>query len=39
MPDGREQIRRVFCPPESFAEVTLATVDNYPDNGMALELS
>ena len=38
-PDGREQIICVFRPPESFAEVTLATVDNYPANGMALEPS
>ena len=38
-PDGREQIICVFRPPESFAEVTLATVDTYPANGMALEPS
>lgn len=38
-PDGREQIICVFRPPESFAEVTLATVENYPANGMALEPS
>jgi len=36
-PDGREQIICVFRPPESFAEVTLATVDAYPANGIALE--
>jgi CRP/FNR family transcriptional regulator, dissimilatory nitrate respiration regulator len=38
-PDGREQIICVFRPPESFAEATLATVDNYPANGVALEPS
>lgn len=38
-PDGREQIICVFRPPESFAEVTLATVENYPANCMALESS
>jgi CRP/FNR family transcriptional regulator, dissimilatory nitrate respiration regulator len=38
-PDGREQIICVFRPPESFAEVTLATVENYPANGLALEPS
>ena len=38
-PDGREQIICVFRPTESFAEVTLATVDTYPANGMALEPS
>ncbi|MCU0791484.1 MAG: Crp/Fnr family transcriptional regulator [Opitutaceae bacterium] len=38
-PDGREQIICVFRPPESFAEVTLATVETYPANGMALEPS
>jgi CRP-like cAMP-binding protein len=36
-PDGREQIICVFRPPESFAEVTLATVEAYPANGIALE--
>jgi CRP/FNR family transcriptional regulator, dissimilatory nitrate respiration regulator len=35
--DGREQIICVFRPPESFAEVTLATVEAYPANGVALE--
>lgn len=38
-PDGREQIICVFRPPESFAEVTLATVENYPANAVALEPS
>ena len=38
-PDGREQIICVFRPPESFAEVTLATVEAYPANGVALESS
>ncbi len=38
-PDGREQIICVFRPPESFAEVTLATLEAYPANGMALENS
>jgi CRP/FNR family transcriptional regulator, dissimilatory nitrate respiration regulator len=38
-PDGREQIICVFRPPESFAEVTLATVENYPANSVALEPS
>ncbi len=38
-PDGREQIICVFRPPESFAEVTLATVEAYPANGVALETS
>lgn len=38
-PDGREQIICVFRPPESFAEVTLATIENYPANAVALEPS
>lgn len=38
-PDGREQIICVFRPPESFAEVTLATVEVYPANAVALENS
>ena len=38
-PDGREQIICVFRPPESFAEVTLATVEAYPANAVALEAS
>jgi CRP/FNR family transcriptional regulator len=38
-PDGREQIICVFRPPESFAEVTLATLEAYPANGVALENS
>ena len=38
-PDGREQIICVFRPPESFAEVTLATVEAYPANAVALENS
>lgn len=36
---GREQIICVFRPPESFAEVTLATVESYPANAAALEPS
>jgi CRP/FNR family transcriptional regulator len=39
MPDGREQIICVFRPPETFAEVTLATLEAYPANGVALENS
>ena len=38
-PDGHEQIICVFRPPESFAEVTLATVEAYPANAIALENS
>jgi CRP/FNR family transcriptional regulator len=38
-PDGREQIICVFQPPESFAEVTLATIDSYPATAVALEPS
>jgi CRP/FNR family transcriptional regulator len=38
-PDGREQIICVFRPPESFAEVTLATLEAYPANGIALDNS
>lgn len=38
-PDGREQIICIFRPPESFAEVTLATVETYPANAIALESS
>jgi len=38
-PDGREQIICVFRAPESFAEVTLATIEVYPANAMALESS
>jgi len=38
-PDGREQIICVFRPPESFAEATLATVETYPANAVALEPS
>lgn len=37
--DGREQIICVFRPPESFAEVTLATVEAYPAHAVALEPS
>jgi CRP/FNR family transcriptional regulator len=36
-PDGREQIICVFRPPESFAEVALATLETYPANSIALE--
>ena len=38
-PDGREQIICVFEAPESFAEVTLATMETYPANAIALESS
>lgn len=38
-PDGREQIICVFRPPETFAEATLATLEAYPANGVALEPS
>jgi CRP/FNR family transcriptional regulator, dissimilatory nitrate respiration regulator len=38
-PDGREQVICVFRPPESFAEVTLATIETYPANAVALEPS
>lgn len=38
-PDGREQIICIFRPPESFAEVALATVDTYPAHAVALEPS
>lgn len=36
-PDGREQIICVFRAPESFAEATLATLEVYPANAVALE--
>jgi len=38
-PDGREQIICVFRAPESFAEGTLATIESYPANAVALEPS
>jgi CRP/FNR family transcriptional regulator len=38
-PDGRERIICIFRPPESFAEGTLATVETYPANAVALEPS
>lgn len=38
-PDGREQIICIFQPPESFAEVALATMETYPANAVALEAS
>lgn len=38
-PDGREQIICVFRAPESFAEATLATLETYPANAVALEPS
>lgn len=38
-PDGREQIICIFRRPESFAEATLATVETYPANAVALEPS
>lgn len=36
---GREQIICIFRAPESFAEATLATVESYPANAVALEPS
>lgn len=38
-PAGREQVICIFRPPESFAEVTLATTTTYPANAVALEPS
>lgn len=38
-PDGRERIICVFRPPESFAEVVLASAERYPANAVALEPS
>lgn len=38
-PDGRERIICVFRPPESFAEVVLASAEHYPVNALALEPS
>lgn len=38
-PDGREQILWVFSPPDSFAEVVLASAERYPANAIALEAS
>lgn len=38
-PDGREQIICVFNPPDTFAEVTLATTETYPADAVALEPS
>lgn len=38
-PDGREQIICVFRSPDSFAEVTLATIEAYPANAVALQPS
>lgn len=37
--DGREQIICVFRPPDSFGEATLATLESYPANAVALEAS
>ncbi|TVR49359.1 MAG: Crp/Fnr family transcriptional regulator [Puniceicoccaceae bacterium] len=37
--EGKEQVICIFHPPESFAEVGLATVDTYPANAIALESS
>jgi CRP/FNR family transcriptional regulator, dissimilatory nitrate respiration regulator len=36
-PEGREQIICVFHAGESFAEITLATIETYPANAVALE--
>ncbi len=38
-PDGREQVICIFRPPDSFAEVTLTTIEVYPANALALEAS
>lgn len=38
-PEGKEQVISVFRPPESFAEVTLTTINTYPANCVALEPS
>ncbi len=38
-PDGKEQVLCVFRAPESFAEVTLTTIDTYPADAVALEPS
>lgn len=38
-PDGREQIICVFRVPDSFGEATLATLEVYPANAVALESS
>ena len=38
-PDGKEQIICIFRVPDSFAEVTLTTVEVYPANAIALEAS
>ena len=38
-PDGKEQIICIFHPPDSFGEATLATLEAYPANAVALEPS
>ncbi len=38
-PDGKEQVICIFRAPESFAEVTLTTIEVYPANAIALEAS
>lgn len=38
-PEGKEQVIAVFRPPESFAEITLTTIETYPSHGVALEPS
>jgi len=38
-PDGREQIICIFNPPDTFAEVTMATTETYPADAVALEPS
>jgi CRP/FNR family transcriptional regulator len=38
-PEGREQVIRIFRPPESFAEITLVTIETYPADAVALEPS
>lgn len=38
-PEGKEQIICLFRPHESFGEATLATIETYPANAMAVEAS
>jgi CRP-like cAMP-binding protein len=38
-PDGKEQVICIFRAPDSFAEVTLTTIEVYPANAIALESS
>lgn len=38
-PEGKEQVIAVFRPPDSFAEITLTTIETYPSDAVALESS